>query len=87
MRFARAFGSKGDAPGQFGRPLGIAVLRGLLVVSEYRNKRVQVLTLKGVPLQVIKFADHPKGICADAQRVWVTEGYDKVRVLKIKVPA
>ena len=52
MRFARAFGGKGDAPGQFDGPCGVAVVRGLVVVSESDNERVQVLTPKGVPLQV-----------------------------------
>ena len=74
MRFARAFGGEGKAPGQFYRPWGVTVVRGLLVVSEYKNKRLQVLTPKGVPLQVITLGDSPHGICADTQRVWVTEG-------------
>lgn len=51
MRFERAFGSKGRRAGQFNRPCGIAATRGLLVVSE--ETRLQVLTLMGLPLQVI----------------------------------
>ena len=51
MRFARAFGGEGDAPGQFKWTQGVAFVRGLLVVSE--SYRLQVLTPKGVPLQVL----------------------------------
>jgi hypothetical protein len=70
MRFARAFGGKGDAPGQFKGPLGVACVRGLLVVSE--PKQLQVLTPKGVPLQVLT-GSCLGGLCADEQRerVWV----------------
>ena len=84
MRFARAFGGEGDAPGQFEYPWGVAVVRGLLVVSEVRGKRLQVLTPKGVPLQVLTLGDGLRGMCTDGQRVWVTDvGEHKVHVLKI----
>ena len=82
MRFARAFGGEGKAPGQFYRPWGVTVVRGLLVVSEYKNKRLQVLTPKGVPLQVITLGDSPHGLCADTQRVWMTEGNETVHAFK-----
>ena len=71
MRFARAFGGNGDAPGQFAWPWGLAVVRGLVVVSE--NERLQVLTPKGVPLQVLKVGGVLRGMCADVERVWVTD--------------
>ena len=81
MRFARAFGSKGDAPGQFDQPHGVAIVRGLLVVSE--RKRLQVLTPKGVPLQVISLGGDHSGLCADEERLWVAdESADLVRVLR-----
>ena len=81
MRFARAFGSKGDAPGQFEYPSGLAVVRGLLVVSE--ETRLQVLTPKGVPLQVLTLGAGLGGLCADEERVWVVdEDANQVHVLK-----
>lgn len=64
---ARVIGCSGDGPGQFREPCGVAVLtyRGggaeefaeSLVVSERRGCRVQVLTLAGVPLQLIRSTD------------------------------
>ena len=49
----------------------MVVVRGLLVVSEGAGKRLQVLTLEGVPLQVMHFVTPLVGMCADEQRVWV----------------
>jgi hypothetical protein len=69
MRFARAFGGEGDAPGQLNHPWGVAVVRGLLVVAEYTGERLQVLTPKGVPLQVLTLADSLAGIYAGEERV------------------
>ena len=98
MRFARAFGGEYMAardedvayedvsppPGQFFAPWGIAVVRGLLVVSEGGGKRLQVLTPKGVPLQVLPFGSWLRGLCADEQRVWVADsGENRVHALKI----
>ena len=71
MRFARAFGGEGAAPGQFNHPWSVAVVRGLLVVSE--PTRLQVLTSKGVPLQVLKLGVVLRGMCVDERRVWVTD--------------
>ena len=46
--------------------------RALLVVSEGLGERLQVLTLTGVPLQVMTFTRLLIGLCADEQRVWVS---------------
>ena len=51
MQFARALGTQGEAPGQFRHPWGVAVVRGLLVVSETVGQRVQVLTAGQAKLQ------------------------------------
>ena len=70
-------------PGQFKGPEGVAVVRGLLVVSE--DKRLQVLTPKGVPLQVLTFGEGLRGLCADEQRVWATDSgpvNDRVHALR-----
>ena len=74
MHFRRAIGGEGDAPGQFNVPIGVTVARGLLVVSEYETKRLQVLTLTGVPLQTMTFPESLFGLCADEERVWVCGG-------------
>ena len=82
MRFARAFGGEGGAPGQFTRPQGVAVVRGLVVVSE--PQRLQVLTPKGVPLQVVPLAARAGAVSASEDRVWVTDaGAHRVHVLKV----
>ena len=51
--FRRAFGRRGDAPGEFARPVAVAVARGRLLVGEFTGKRCQVLSLHGVPLQLL----------------------------------
>ena len=43
----------------------------LLVVSEDHGQRLQVLTPKGVPLQVLTLGKPLTGLCAGEQRVWV----------------
>ena len=47
LRFLTSFGKHGTAPLEFRLPYGLAVYAGCLFVSEYANKRVQVLTLCG----------------------------------------
>ena len=86
MQFRRSFGGFGSTPGKFNRPVGIAAVRGSLVVSENEGDgRVQVLSPAGVPLQVLAHKSSCSGICADAQRVWVTDSYrNRVIVLKIR---
>ena len=58
---ARIIGRSGDAPGEFQGPCGVVVaeVRGTarLVVCEDRGCRVQVLTLAGDPLQLIRSGD------------------------------
>jgi DNA-binding beta-propeller fold protein YncE len=85
MRFARAFGGLGEAPGQFNCPSGVAIIRGLLVVSSQSKTgagRLQVLTPKGTPLQVLALGSRLKGMCADDQRLWVADaGDNRVHVL------
>ena len=82
MRFARAFGGDGDAPGQFEVPYGVTVVNGLVIVSE--EKRLQVLTPKGVPLQVLTLGEGLRGMCVDEQRVWVVDCMmDGVQALQV----
>ena len=68
MQFKRCLGS----PGQFKRPWGVCILRGLLLVTQQGRKSVQVMTRNGVPLQVLYLTSHPVGICASLDgHVWV----------------
>ena len=73
MHFQRTIGRKGDEAGRFLEPWGVTFLRGLLVVSERFGERVQVLSLEGVPFQVLNFNVELCGVCADEHRVWVTD--------------
>ena len=46
-QFVSAWGGKGNAPGQFSDPTGIAVAGGEVFVSDSRNGRIQVFDLDG----------------------------------------
>lgn len=70
-----------SAAGAFNEPIGVAVARGHLIVSEREGKRIQVLTLEGGPLRAV---GSPRlggsvpggiklgGICVDGSHLWVT---------------
>jgi DNA-binding beta-propeller fold protein YncE len=45
--FVAAWGEKGDGPGQFNDPTGIAVADGEVFVADARNGRIQVFDLEG----------------------------------------
>ena len=66
----RAFGRKGDAPGEFNKPAAIAILlmsgvdrstlgASRVVVGETVGKRIQVLSAAGAPLQLISTLPAP----------------------------
>ncbi len=46
-RFVKAWGGRGDGPGQFNDPTGIAVSGGEVFVSDARNGRIQVFDFDG----------------------------------------
>ena len=85
--FRRTFGRRGAAAGEFTYPTGIAVAGGRVYTTERMggeaNRRVQVLSLDGVPLQELLPARYGRrvarrggqlhGICVDGERVWVTD--------------
>ena len=83
MRFQRAFGGRGVVPGKFEGPWGVAALRGLVIVAEFQGQRVQLLTPRGVPLQVLpSLGLRLTGVCCNDERVWVTDfGAHVVHVL------
>ena len=81
IQFRRTIGGRGDAPGQFTAPCGVAIVRGLLLVSE--SDRLQVLTLAGAPLQVLAFGEMLGGIGVHNDLVLVADfGACQVHVLK-----
>ena len=72
---SRTIGRPGARPGCFHRPSGVAFARSFLVVAEQR--RMQVLTRQGIPLQVITPSGCGSfhGVCLsrDGERVLVTD--------------
>ena len=78
----RTIGQRGTAPGSFRRIRGVAVSSGRLITAEC--ERVQVLSLTGLALQVMKMDGSSAlvGICADRSHVCVVDQtHQKVRVL------
>ena len=75
MRWRREFGSRGDRPGQFSGPEGIAIMRCWLVVTEASGERVQVLTPHGAPLQIVPLDSGLGGLAANwhEEGVWVVD--------------
>ncbi|MEX0637734.1 MAG: hypothetical protein WD155_03260, partial [Burkholderiales bacterium] len=45
--FVTAWGEKGNGPGQFNDPVGVAVADGEVFVSDSRNGRIQVFDFDG----------------------------------------
>lgn len=63
MEPLRTIGGQGVSPGLFVYPMGLAFAHGLLIVTESSGRRVQVLTLEGVPLQLLPVAPMLSGVC------------------------
>jgi len=94
--FARSIGGaagKGPSrmPGAFNEPEGVAVARGWLIVSEAAGCRLQVLTLCGIPLQILSsFSGRLAGVCVteDRSRIVVEDFYlDELISLDLVRPA
>jgi len=78
----RAIGSYGAAPGQFEHPIGLAVLEGKLLVSEFTGRRVQALdAASGAPLFALPAPANTRllGLCALEHRIYVGD-FDVDRV-------
>ena len=81
----RAIGGQGAAPGLFRAPFGVAVAEGCLVVSESAGKRVQVLTLHGVPLQVVHSLGGLRGVSWDGHSgLLAAAGFDDQCVVLLR---
>ena len=78
----RAIGSHGAAPGHFDRPIGLAVVDGKLLVSEFTGRRVQGLdAITGAPLFALPAPANTRllGVCAFDNRIFVCD-FDVDRV-------
>jgi len=95
--FVRAFGGRGDAPGRFVAPRGIAVVAGRRLVVTDQASRLQVLTLQGVPQQEMYLAGQ-SGILWEDSKLWhvttsgrevyvVDQGTERVVVLECRPEA
>lgn len=88
--FARSIGGaagKGPSrmPGAFNEPEGVAVARGWLIVSEAAGCRLQVLTLCGIPLQILSsFSGRLAGVCVteDRSRIVRCHGCERTRACR-----
>ena len=76
----------GDGGGEFNEPLALAIGHGRLYVVEGAGggNRLQVLTLEGKPLQVLRnprLQDPLVGVCVRDEHVWVltTPHYEEIR--------
>ena len=79
-----SLGGPGTKAGLFREPIGVACTTHAIFVSEEGNRRLQVLSYQGAPMQVISFgrvASPPpiKSLCAGDGYVYVVTG-NKVRV-------
>ena len=68
-------GQRSARLGEFNEPYGIAVGDGQMIISEGAGRRIQVLSLEGEPLQMIRFS-------IERWRTWsnpdVHDEYDRV---------
>ena len=82
--FVKAWGTKGNGPGQFSGPHGIeADKSGHVYVADRGNKRIQIFDANGTLLDTwpnINFPNHIV-VSADEQQVWVSDG-NNARILK-----
>ena len=69
-----SIGERGRLPGQFLQPRGVALVGDTLIVAEFHGKRLQVLTLDGLPLQVLLAAEHLVSISISADNEQVICG-------------
>jgi len=70
-RGCRCIGRRGTAPGEFVNPVGVAVHERTLFVSEFTGRRLQALTLGGVPLYLIAAPSGARllGLCVGPERI------------------
>lgn len=70
-----AFGSLGSGPGQFNRPMGVAVTSDAVYVADTENDRVQKLTRSGAPVASFSTGlNGPEGLeVAPDGTVWVAD--------------
>ena len=81
-------GGRSGLRGRFDLPSGLCVANERLYVSELGNERVQVLSLDGLPMQLVKCDGPVSGICADDEHICATklEGDHAITVWRLTPP-
>ena len=68
MEFVLQFGGKGDEPGKFHSPIGIAInARDELFITEFHTNRVQKFSSDGSWLAAYPVIEYPSGIAVDRE--------------------
>src|SRR5207249_1869697 len=66
LRFLLSWGHKGDKPGEFHSPIGIAVDKtDHVYVTDFKNQRVQKFTADGKFVRTFKVTGTPSGIAVN----------------------
>jgi len=86
-RFVREWGSKGNAPGQFDFPIGVAVERdGQVLVTDFYNARVQRFSPEGKFLAAFGVLPNPGGIAVDHHgNIYLTH-FSAMRLNEVRKP-
>ncbi len=70
-RFLHGWGRHGDAPGEFDIPIDLAINdRDEVIVTDFRNRRVQVFSTDGELLACCPVLSEPGGLALDDQGHW-----------------
>ena len=79
--FVAAWGGKGDAPGRFRDPTGIAVAGGEVFVADARNGRIQVFDTDGVFRRAFGKLGRPMNLTAAGDELYVADYWnDRIEV-------
>ncbi len=77
----KMFGKGGSGPKELNNPRGIAVTGDHVLVCDWINKRVQVLTTELEPVNVIEGLNYPSDIAVDdEQMLYIADGEEGVKV-------
>jgi DNA-binding beta-propeller fold protein YncE len=85
-RFDRVIGNGyGQEPGKMFCPCGVALHKGLVIVAEWGNGRVQVFNAKGDSILVVNGFPHAHDVVADDDGGVFVALYSHKRVRKLKI--
>ncbi len=69
--FLRAFGDKGQGPGEFVSPLGVVYSDGTIYINDQANRRIQWLSTKGHYIGSLKIRDIPRAFTVHKNKLYV----------------